>query len=196
MPAVASDPALQAVETPSFQWTRERYDLAVESGVFTPDDKIELLEGELVPIMSQNSLHRVATALVVEALRKIFGRRGFVQSQAPIALSGWSEPEPDAVVVKGGPRDYMEDHPGPAAMLLIVEVSDSTLRKDRSRKAFLYAEAGIVEYWIVNLQDSILEVHRDPSGDAYRTKMTLGSGETVSPIQAPDATIAVADLLP
>lgn len=193
---VALAPAPPAEVQRSFVWTRERYDQAVAAGVFTPDDKVELLEGQIVPVMSQNPPHSVATVLIAEALRSVFPTEAFVQSQAPIALSDRSEPEPDAAVIKGNPRDYRSDHPAPDSILLLAEVSDSALRADRVRKARVYAMAGIAEYWIVNLQDRTLEVHRDPAGEAYRTKTTLNPGDSATPLHAPDASIPVADLLP
>ena len=179
-----------------FRWTRERYEQAVETGVFTTDDKIELLDGEVVAKMPQNTPHRTATLLTAAALREAFGDNAFIQDEKPIALSEASEPEPDVAVVRGSIRDYAGEHPGPDALPLLVEVADTSLIRDRFHKASLYAEAGIEEYWIVNLTDRVLEVHRDPAGDAYRTKTTLGPVDSVSPLARPEVSISVADLLP
>lgn len=180
----------------AFRWTRQRYDQAVDAGVFTTDDKIELLEGEIVPKMSQNNPHRVATALTNEAVRLAFAGEGFVQVQSPIGLSPVSEPEPDVVVVLGSPRDFLADHPGPESILLLIEVSDSSLREDRTRKLRLYAEAGVVEYWIVNLRDRVLEVHLDPHTDGYTTRHVLRPDDSITPSQRSGATLLVSDLLP
>ena len=179
-----------------FRWTRERYDRAVETGVFTEDDNVELLGGEVVTKTTQNSAHRTATLLVSQALRPIFGANVFVQEEKPVGLSDRSEPEPDVAVIRGEIRDYVADHPGPDALLLLVEVADTSLRRDRTTKAALYAEAGVAEYWIVNLQSQALEVHRDPAVGTYRTKTTHERGGAVSPVNAPGASVAVADLLP
>ena len=173
----------------------------VEAGVLRPDDKVELLDGQIVPKMSQNEPHAVATGLVSDALRSAFGSGAHPRDEKPLALSDLSEPEPDVVVVRGARRDYLGGHPAPADVLLLVEVADTSLMQDRLRKLPLYAEAGVVECWIVNLQDSVLEVHRDPAGGAYRTgayrtKTTHERGGAVSPVHAPDASVAVADLLP
>ena len=167
-----------------FSWTRERYDRAVETGVFGPDDKIELIEGQIVPKMPQNNPHQVTTGIASDALREVFGDGAHTRDEKAIALSDLSKPEPDVAVVRGQRRDYLERTPDPSDILLLVEVADTTLLSDRTRKARIYAEADIVEYWIVNLQDSVLEVHRDPVGGA------------VSPVHAPGASVAVADLLP
>ncbi|WP_420456319.1 Uma2 family endonuclease [Rubrivirga sp.] len=204
MPAVAPRRSTAPASTPEageapvagFYWTRERYDQAVEAGVFGPDDKVELIEGQIVPKMPQNTPHSVATSLTAAALRTAFGTDFYAQEEKPIALSDRSEPEPDVAVVRGGPRAYLDDHPGPDAILLIVEVADTSLVKDQVRMARLYAQAGVAEYWIINLHERVLEVHRDPVGGTYGTKTTLGAEGVVSPVHAPDASVAVADLLP
>ena len=195
MPTTASR-SRQIEADQRFRWTRERYEHAVDRGVFTTDDKIELLDGEVVAQMSQNELHAVVTGLVSDVLRGVFGTDAHARDEKPIALSEASEPEPDVAMVRGGRREYLDGHPQPEAVLLLVEVSDTSLIQDRFRKAALYADAGIPEYWIVNLVDRVLEVHRDPAGDAYRTKTTLGPDDSVAPLARPETLISVADLLP
>lgn len=195
MPATA--PRSRQLEADQrFRWTRERYDQAVEAGVFTTDDKIELLDGEVVAKMPQNNPHQIATGLVSDALRDGFGSEYHTRDEKAINLSTTSKPEPDVAVVRGSRRDYLKRAPQPTDAALLVEVADTSLIRDRFHKASLYAEAGIAEYWIVNLVDRVLEVHRDPAGDAYRTKMTLGPNETISPLARPETAISVADLLP
>lgn len=195
MPTTASK-TCQLEPEPRFSWTRKRYDLAVEAGIFTNDDKIELLDGEVVAKMPQNTPHRTATLLTATALRGVFGERAFVQEEKPVALSETSEPEPDIAVVRGSIRDYTEDHPGPDALDLLVEVADTSLIRDRFHMASLYAEAEIVEYWIVNLEGRVVEVHRRPVDGTYQMKSTHGPDEVISLVRAPDASINVADLLP
>ena len=104
------------------------------------------------------------------------------------------EPEPDVAIVPGGPRDHLAEHPRVAA--LVVEVADSSLEYDRVDKARLYARAGFAEYWIVNLRDRCLEVHRQPSSGGYGSVATLAPDATVAPLAAPAAPITVAALLP
>ena len=193
----AGRPQAVRVETDQpFRWTRERYDQAVEAGVLTPDDKVELLDGEVVAKMPQNNPHQVATGLVSAALRAAFGPGVHTRDEKAVALSDLSKPEPEVAVVRGQRRDYLDHAPTPDAILLLVEVADSSILRDRIRKAALYAEAGVPEYWIVNLVDRTLEIHRDPVGGVYRTKTTLTPEETVVPTGAPEASIAVIDLLP
>ena len=185
-----------APEATPFDWTREQYDRIVDAGVLTSNDKVELIDGEVVAKMPQNKPHEITTGLVSDALREAFSTGSHVRDEKSVALSDNSQPEPDIAVVRGKRRDYMDRSPSPQDVLLLVEVADSSLSWDRTGKAVLYAEAGIVEYWIVNLRDRVLEVHRGPAGGVYQTKATLAVGGTVTPVRAPDAAVAVADLLP
>ena len=145
--------------------------------------------------------HTTATELAAEALRLAFGRGWHVRVQEPVALDDDSEPEPDVAVARGAPRDYLAEHPSRPA--LIVEVAQSSLAFDRRRKGGLYARADIADYWIVNLVGRVLEVYRQPVraasaryGWKYRSVRVLKPGASVSPLAAPTARIAVADLLP
>ena len=183
------------------RWTRKEYDQLVEAGVLHEDEPIELIGGELIVAEPKGSPHAAAVALVAEALRIAFGPGWLVRLQDPVALDDESEPEPDLAVVPGGPRDYRTEHPSRPA--LVVEVADSSLAFDRRRKGSLYARGGVRDYWILNLHRRVLEVYRQRVRSAsayygwkYRSVRLVKSGATVSPIAAPAATIAVADLLP
>lgn len=177
-----------------FRWTRERYDRAVEAGVFGPDDRLELIEGQLLATMPHGSRHAAIVGQAGDVLRHVFGADCSVRTQCPLAAGDDSEPEPDLAVVRGRARDYLDAHPTSA--LLVVEVSDDSLRRDRITKQHLYARHGIPEYWILALPDARLEVYRDPTPDGYRTVLIRRAGETIAPLARPAATIAVADLLP
>jgi Uma2 family endonuclease len=176
------------------RFTRDEYDRLIAEGFFHPEERLELIDGRIVEKMTQGSRHATAVRLVEIALNAVFGDGFDVRVQLPIALDDFSEPEPDVAVVTGAPRDYRDAHPTRA--LLVVEVSDATLRFDRRRKLALYARCEIPEVWIVNLLDGVVEVHRDPAGITYRTRQRLAGGETVSPGARPGARIAVADVLP
>jgi Uma2 family endonuclease len=137
----------------------------------------------------------------MDTLSKVLPPGFLVRVQHPLALDPDSEPEPGLAVVPGVRDDYSEEHPRSA--LLVIEVSDTTLRLDRTRKAAIYARAQIPEYWILNLVDRVPEVYREPASDAasplgfgYRLRLTFGPGERVTPLAFPDATVAVQDLLP
>lgn len=184
-----------------YRWTRHQYDRLIDHGVLDEDDPVELLDGLLLVKEPQASPHRTAVLLVTQALERSFGESWFVQIQSPIALDDRSEPEPDVCVVRGSPRDYVEAHP--RHPVLIVEVAQSGLRVARGRKAAVYARARISDYWVVNLVDRVLEVHREPArpgpakrGWGYASITTLRAEAIISPLAAPDAIVRVADLLP
>ena len=191
----------QAERPAQRRWTRYEYSRLIDHGVLDEDEPIELLDGLLLVKEPQHSPHRTAVLLVAKALERAFGEGWFVQTQSPIILDDRSEPEPDVCVVRGSPRDYVESHPTRPA--LIVEVAQAGLRMARGRKAAAYARARISDYWIVNLIDRVLEVHREPMrpGPArrhwgYAAIRTLGTDATITPLAAPSARIRVADLLP
>jgi Uma2 family endonuclease len=184
-----------------YRWTRRQYERMVDHGVLDEDDPIELVGGLLLVKEPQSSPHRTAVLLAAKALERAFGEGWFVQTQSPIALSSRSEPEPDVCVVRGSPRDFARAHPANPA--LVVEVAQSALRLARGRKAVIYARARIADYWIVNLVDRVLEVHREPArpGPArrswgYASVKALGADALIAPLAARPATIRVADLLP
>jgi Uma2 family endonuclease len=183
------------------RWSRDEYARLIDHGFLDEDDPIELLDGLLLIKEPQHSPHRTAVLLVAKAMEWAFGEGWFVQTQSPIILGDRSEPEPDVCVVRGSPRDYVDAHPRRPA--LIVEVAQSGLRVARGRKAAVYARARTADYWIVNLVDRVLEVHREPArpGPArrrwgYAAIETLGADAAIAPLAAPSAAIRVADLLP
>jgi Uma2 family endonuclease len=185
---------------PRKRWTREEFEHAIAVGTFHPESRLELIEGELVEQMTQNSPHATGVRLIDKLLNRVFQEGYDVRSQLPLVL-GESLPEPDVAVVVGSPRDYALEHPETAVM--IVEVSDTTLLYDRTTKAGLYARAGIPEYWILNLNDRVLEIHRQPApmaeqplGYHYRSITRHTKLETISLLAAPEAALLIADLLP
>ena len=139
----------------------EQYHAIIQAGILTDDDSVELLEGWLVFKRPKNPPHRVTTRLVRTALENILPAGWYVDSQEPITLSN-SEPEPDIVVVRGDTRQYLDRHPGAEDIALIIEVSDTTLQRDRTVKRRIYARAGIAIYWIVNLVEEQVEVYSQP----------------------------------
>ena len=192
---------MKATAVPLRRWTRVEYERLVDQGFFGPDERLELLDGALIVKEPQNSPHFTAVSLVHDALRAALGPGWFVRMQGPVALDERSEPEPDISVVPGAARDYRAAHP--ARPVLVVEVSESRLRFDRSEKAAIYARAGIADYWIVNLVDRVLEIHREPARPTarhgawgYRSIHRFGPDSVVSPLAAPAARVTVADLLP
>jgi Uma2 family endonuclease len=139
----------------------EQYHAIIQAGILTDDDSVELLEGWLVFKRPKNPPHRVTTRLVRTALENILPAGWYVDSQEAITLSN-SEPEPDIVVVRGDTRQYLDRHPGAEDIALIIEVSDTTLQRDRTVKKRIYARAGIAIYWIVNLVEEQVEMYSQP----------------------------------
>ena len=180
-------------ETP-YRWSRDPYDRAVDAGVFGPDDRLELIDGQLLAMNRQGSRHAALVGLAGEVLRGAFGAGYTVRMQCPLAVGDDSEPEPDLAVVPGREVDYLDAHPTTA--LLVVEVSGDSLPRDRTAKQRLYAGHDIPEYWILALPDARLEVYRDPADAGYRTVLMRRAGETITPQARPAAAIPVADLLP
>jgi Uma2 family endonuclease len=185
----------------SKRWTRAQYERAIECGIFRDDERLELLDGVLVVKEPQGEPHAAAIDLVALALRRVFGEGWLVRQQVHFASGRLSRPEPDVYVVPGSPRDYRRIAPRTPA--LIVEVSQSRLAFDRRRKSAIYARAGVQDYWIVNLVESVVEVRRDPGllapparARGYRSIETFRAPAVIAPLAAPDARIAVADLLP
>lgn len=150
---------IRAMPVPTKRWTRAQYERAIECGIFREDERLELLDGVLVVKEPQGEPHAVAVDLVALALRRAFGEGWLVRQQVHFAPGRLSRPEPDVYVVQGSPRDYLRP---PKAPVLIVEVSQSRLAFDRGQKGAIYARAGIQDYWIVNLVDSMIEVRREP----------------------------------
>jgi Uma2 family endonuclease len=189
-----SAPAIQTKH-----WTRQEYDRLAELGMFSPDDRVQLIEGDILTMTPQNSPHAATIGKTQRALEHLFGPNVWVRVQMPLVVDPDSEPEPDLAVVPGAPVDYRDEHPRTA--MLVVEVSDSTLPFDRDRKRAIYARAGIPEYWIVNLAERCLEVYRDPvtppgQRASYRSSQKHSPSESLSPLAAATATVTVADLLP
>ena len=169
---------------------RVEYHRMVDLGMFL-DERIELLRGVLVEMSPQKAPHAVAVERLNYLLLPAVGARGRVRIQLPLALSDDSEPEPDVAVVP--PGDYSREHPTTA--LLIVEVSHESRRVDRGVKAALYAEAGIPEYWIADVVDSVLEIRARPVEGEYCDVARHDRTAIVTPIAFPDIRIAVADVL-
>jgi len=173
-PAVPSDPI--------WRLSVAQYHDMIRAGILTEDDPVELLDGWLVSKMTKNPPHRVATYLLRRALEEVIPQGWHVDSQGAITLAT-SEPEPDAAVVRGEPRAYVDRHPGPKDVALVVEVADASLHRDRGFKRRLYARAAIPVYWIVNLVERVLEVYTDPTGQIdepdYRQHRDYGPTEEV-----------------
>ena len=150
---------------PIWQLSIEQYHQMIALGILTDDDPVELLEGWLVAKMPKNPPHRLTTQLTREAVSALLPAGYYVDAQEPITTDA-SEPEPDVMIVRGQRRDYRDRHPGPQDIVLVIEVSDTTLQRDRTLKKPIYARGGIPVYWIINLPERHIECYTNPSGPA------------------------------
>jgi len=185
-------------------WTRTEVARALQLELFLPGQRMELIAGELIEKMTQNRPHGISLSKSQRILKAetAFGDAFYVSVQTPLAIDEENEPEPDLMVVVGAPDDY-QDHPTAIDVALVMEVSDTTVGYDQTKKAPLYARAGVAEYWILILRTRTLEVRRDPivlaeapTGYGYRTLTLYRETDTVTPLNAGTAVIPVAGLLP
>lgn len=182
------------------RWSVEDYYKMAEAGLFD-QRRVELIDGEIIEMSPQRNDHTAAVSLLAYALESAFPRNEFwIRTQAPLQLGPGNDPEPDIAVVRGSART-IKSHPTSA--LLVVEVSDTTLRYDQTIKASLYASYGIQDYWIVNLPAKTLNVYRGPVVDdtqrfgfRYQSVQALNADAAIHALAAPSVAIRVSDILP
>jgi len=172
----------------------KEYDQMIEYGILTTKDKVELLNGVIIEKMPKGIKHAALNDLVGEIFRENLGSKITVRNQNPIVLDDFSEPEPDIVLAKPPRKRYFENHPTPEDIFLIVEISDSTLGRDRFAKGLAYARADIRQYLILNVQDQTIEDYRQPNADGYQSKQTYRNGEQFNLVAFPEIEIKVDDL--
>lgn len=177
----AKEPAVP--EDPIFRLSVEQYHEMIRNGILTEDDPVELLEGWLTYKMSKNPPRSVATNLAADALRSLSLPGWCVRSQEPITTND-SEPEPDVALARGAVRDYVNRHPSPGNIALVVEVADATLEQDRRTKLRAYASARLPVYWIVNLVNRHVEIYTRPSGPvkepSYADHQDVSEGDSIA----------------
>jgi len=173
----------------------EDYEKMIDHGIFDEDEKIELWEGVLIKMSPKGIKHRNSTYLASTLFQEKFGRSLITQSQDPIRLNDFSEPEPDIVLAEAPLSKYALSHPTPKDIYLVMEIADSSLEKDR-RKAINYARNGIRQYLLLNLIANEIEDYREPSADGYRFKKTYTATESFNLVAFPDVEIKVGELLP
>ncbi len=172
--------------------TVDDYYRIAEAGVLSPDDRTELIEGEIVDMAPIGSVHADVVMLLTKRLFEAVGDSAGVRTQLPVRLSTHSEPQPDVALVKAKPGGYRRTHPSSGDVLLLIEVSDTTLRYDLNVKARLYATHGIPEYWVIDLLTNRVVRHRRPSDTHYADRTEIAAGA----LELPDGfgEIVVAEL--
>ena len=178
------------------KYTAAEYHVMGEAGILTADERVELIDGEIVQMPPMNSPHASSLNRIARLFNRGLGdHEAFVWVQCPIAFPGNTEPEPDVAILQPRADFYRTTLPTPQDALLLVEVSDTTLRYDRNVKVPLYAQQGIPEVWLVNLPAETVEVYRNPQGAAYRETNQYRRGDTISPQAFPNLQLAVEQLL-
>ena len=174
------------------RWTIEQYHKLVNAGMLI-DRRVELLAGDIVEMSPEGMPHAVYCGDAVDYLKQLLGDRAKVREAHPITLPNDSEPEPDIAIVHAPSRQYLTHHPYPVDIFWLIEYANSTLKKDLNDKKRVYGEAGIGEYWVVNLQTSELIVFRDLERGSYQSETILVTGN-ISPLSFPDLQINVSKL--
>ena len=173
----------------------KEYYLMADAGILSPRDRVELIDGEIVQMAAMGSYHAGCVNTLNRAFMETLGRRVVVSVQNPVRLSERSEPQPDIALLRPRADLYTESHPRPDDVMLIVEVSHSTVEYDRDVKTPLYAEAGIPELWLVNLDEDFIDGLSDPDGAGYRTLRRYVRGERIAPALLPDAALEFSEIL-
>ena len=177
------------------RFTRQEYHRLAESRLLA-DERVELLDGVIITMSPQNSPHAATIHRLLFTLFPSLGDAAYIRVQAPIVLNDWSEPEPDIVICQPDPGDYAQHHPRSDQVMVVIEVSDSSLVYDQEQKAQAYAASGIPEYWIVNLTARSVAILTNPSRDngQYQNEQIKGEDDTVFPPGG--QAIAVSAILP
>jgi Uma2 family endonuclease len=176
-------------------FTVDEYHRMGEAGIFTEADRVELIAGEIVQMSPIGNRHAACVDRACYFLTSVLKDKALVSIQNPVRLDNYSEPQPDVIVLKPREDFYARTGRAPEDVLLIIEVSDTTLRYDSYVKVPLYAASGIQEVWVEDLQNDVILVYRDPSGGVYRTTLTRRPDKTITCLAFPDLTLPVNDLL-
>lgn len=176
-------------------FTVEEFQRMGEAGIFREDDRVELMGGEIVEMTPVGSRHAACVKRFIHILSQRIRGKAILGVQDPVRLGTHSEPQPDITLLKPRPDFYVQAHPGPEDVFLVIEVADTSLEYDRLTKAPSYARAGVPETWIVNLEAETVEICRDPTPEGYRDMRSVKRGESVSSLSLPDLAVSVDDVL-
>jgi Uma2 family endonuclease len=173
------------------RFTVDEYYRMAEAGILSVQDRVELIDGEIVTMTPIGARHNACVNHATRALMRTAGDDAIVQSQGSVRLDRFSEPEPDVVLLRPRPDFYTARLPGAADILLIVEIADASISYDRDVKAVLYAEAGVAEYWLANLNENVLWSYSSPERGAYQGVEALRRGQAIAPKLLPVCVVPV-----
>jgi len=177
------------------RFTVDDYYKMATAGIFTEDDRVELIDGEIVEMPPIGDRHAGGVDRIASYFWGRYSDVAQVRVQNPVRLNDYSEPEPDLALLRPRADFYASGHPTPADVLLLVEVADTSVDADRQVKVPLYARNGIPETWLLDLPHATLTVYRDPAPDGYRSAQVLRAGEEVAPLAVADRPLSVAAIL-
>ena len=178
------------------RFTVDDYYKMAEAGILSHDERVELVNGEIVEMSPIGKRHRSSVYALGHLISLQLGDRAIVGVQNAVHLDNCREFQPDVTILRSSDDFYLSNPPGPGDVLLLIEVSDSSLGYDRDVKLSLYAGAGIPEFWIVNIPDGVVEVYTDPSDGEYRTRRVYAADESVSPTSFPNVYLPVSRIAP
>ncbi len=176
-------------------FTIEEYHRMAEAGILHEDDRVELIDGEIIEMSPIGSRHAGTVNRCSKRFEQRFGDVAVVQIQNPVRLGEHDEPEPDLALLKPRPDFYTTAHPTPSDILLVVEVADTSLEYDRRQTLLLYARHGIAEVWLADVNTDTILVSRDPAPSGYRTAWTVGRGDPIAPLAFPERELDGVELL-
>ena len=189
------------VKTPTATPARRRFTVAeyyamADAGILTRDDRVELLDGDIILMPPIGNWHQSEIDQLTHYLQRQLDARAIVRVQGPTRLSDVSEPQPDIMLLKWRDDFYRDGHPDSSDVLLLIEVSDTTIDYDRGRKLSAYARAGVQEVWIVSREDRRIEAYTEPSEGAYDNVRHAGPTDAIAPQAFPDVTLEVGQFFP
>jgi Uma2 family endonuclease len=176
-------------------FTVDEYHRMAAAGILGEDDRVELVDGEILEMTPIGSRHAACVDRLTYLLVRGLGPRAIVRVQSPVRLSERSEPQPDLTLLRARPDFYTAGHPGPSDILLLVEVAETSVEVDREVKVPLYARAGVPEVWVVSLVEECVDVYRGPGLRGYERIEQVRRGQRVASQAVPDLDLAVEDLL-
>jgi len=168
-----------AVEVHRKLFTIDEYHRMIESGILSEDDRVELVEGEIIEMAAKGSRHAACVTRITDLFYRYARQSAIIRVQDPVRIGSSSELEPDVALLRLRDDLYANSHPDGNEVLLIVEVSDTTIGYDRGVKLGLYARANVPEVWIVNLADEVIEIYAQPEGGQYKKSREARGGEEI-----------------
>jgi Uma2 family endonuclease len=177
------------------RFTADDYQRMGQVGILSADDRVELIDGEVVAMTPIGPRHCASVDRATRLLVMRTGETAIVRVQGSVRLDFYTEPEPDVVLLRPRLDYYASAHPGPADILLIIEVADSSIDYDRDVKSHVYAQAGVPEYWLVDLNADVVVRYTSPEYGAYQTVEQVARDQSIAPALLPDCVLAARDLL-